>query len=80
MTDLEIAELSKSAEYITILKNKLELDTIANIDGDIKTLTINNVTEDNRNSINTVITNIKAVLTKSETTSSQKTLLNSKIR
>ena len=78
LTSEETAKLTKLKEHLEVLKNKVDLDSIADIDSTIRDLTVDTVTEDQRTTITEVIRAIDELLAFPATTENQKVLLNQK--
>ncbi len=78
LTSEEITKLTKLKEHLDALKNKVDLDSIADIDSTIRDLTVATVTEDQRTTITDVISTIDELLVLDATTENQKVLLNQK--
>lgn len=79
LTELEIKSLEDLDKHIANLKNKLDLDSIADIDSPIRDLQVNSVNAESRETIQSVIDAINALINKSETTENQKIVLNEKL-
>lgn len=78
LTSEETTKLTKLKEHLEALKNKVDLDSIADIDSTISDLTVATVTEDQRATITKVIAAIDELLALPATTENQKVLLNQK--
>ena len=78
LTSEETAKLTKLKEHLDALKNKVDLDSIADIDSTIRDLSVDTVTEDQRVTITEVISAIDELLVLPATTDNQRVLLNQK--